>query len=59
MYTMFEKIHQDNASLFLLIILLTYGWMGQECNKKATNVASRNRLVVASLASPSFLHQQL
>jgi len=26
---------------------------------KATNVASKDKLVVASLASPSFLHQRL
>ncbi len=28
-----QEIHQENASLYLLILLITYGWMGQECNK--------------------------
>jgi len=28
-----QGIHQDNAGLSLLILLLTYGWMGRDYNK--------------------------
>ncbi len=28
-----EKIHENNASLFLLILLLTCGWIGWKCTK--------------------------
>ncbi len=36
-----QKIHQDNACLFSLILLLTYGQMGRKCNKSHKHCKER------------------